>query len=256
MKPLILITNDDGISSPSIKILINELNHAYRIVIVAPKYPQSAKGCSHAHGDVWVAFQKETIDDVDWITVDSTPATCVSVALKHYKLKPDLVISGINFGENLGLNLFYSGTIGAAWEASMSGFLSLAVSLELPPNMHYTMEKTVDFAIPAYFTNLIAKKLLAEKPDCLLWNMNIPTSATKDTEIKEVRIGTQRWNYPIIRETRESEKQSQVRFEYDPTGHEFESNTDVSVIRAGMISLSKIDSFLMPWAKNIFRGCS
>ena len=108
MKPLLLITNDDGIKSPAIPILINLFEKEYSIVVVAPKFPQSAKGCSHAHGDSWVTITKESIKNIDWITVDNSPATCVSVALKHLNIKPDLVISGItsmSFGSENLINL-------------------------------------------------------------------------------------------------------------------------------------------------------
>lgn len=247
MKPFLLLTNDDGIDSPALTNLVEVLQEEYQLAIVAPKYPQSAKGCSHAHGDSWVSIENKVINGIKWVSVDNSPATCVSVALRYLKLKPDLVISGINHGENLGLNLFYSGTIGAAWESAMSGYLSLAVSLVLPPNMHYTMDEEVDFSISAQITKSLVKKFLADKPSCLLWNVNIPTNATKETEIKETKTGNNRWNYPVIRETRESDNVQQVRFEYDPTGFDFDDDTDVSIVRAGYVSLVKIDHFTLPW---------
>ena len=120
-KRKIILTNDDGIQSPSIQSLIDEFKADYEITVVEPKLPQSAKGMSHAHGDVWVTVTEQIKEGIRWIAVDNSPTTCTSIALKSLKLQPDLIISGINYGENLGLNLFYSGTIGAAWEGAMAG---------------------------------------------------------------------------------------------------------------------------------------
>jgi len=252
MLPKILITNDDGITSPGLKAIVELFpSSAYELTVVAPKHPQSAMGVSHAHGNVWISYEERTDETgIRWITVDGSPATCVSVALRHFHINPDLVISGINFGENLGLNLFYSGTIGAAWEAAMSGHLSLAVSLELPPNKHFTMDEDVDFSAAAFFTKRIAQQLLADHPTSQLWNMNIPSKATVKTEIRYSTTATNRWNYPIIRETKDRADGSQLlRFEFDPTNNTFEPNSDVFLLRKGFVTLTELQYLQFPWVR-------
>ncbi|OLS27510.1 MAG: 5'-nucleotidase SurE [Candidatus Heimdallarchaeota archaeon LC_3] len=102
MQKTILLTNDDGIQSPGLKALKIELKTDYDVKIVASYTAQSAQGVSHSHGDRWVKYEKFG----DGIAVHGSPATCVSVALRELGIKPDLVVSGINFGEKLGLNIF------------------------------------------------------------------------------------------------------------------------------------------------------
>jgi 5'-nucleotidase len=245
----ILFTNDDGIDSPGLKTLMNYFStEEYEITVVAPKHAQSAKGMSHAHGNVWVNISEEIINGVQWISVDNSPATCVSVALRKFHLQPDLVISGINFGENLGLNLFYSGTLGAAWEAAMSGFLSVAVSLELPSNKHFSLDNSIDFSVAATISKKLAENLMLENPSCKLWNINVPTLATIDTEVKFTSIAPQRWNYPVIREQKNVGESNLVRFEFDPTTNEFvDDNTDVYNLRKGFVTMTAINQILFPW---------
>ncbi|MHA1992236.1 MAG: 5'/3'-nucleotidase SurE [Candidatus Hodarchaeales archaeon] len=248
MQKTILLTNDDGIKSPGLKALKNGLEnlHKYEIIVVAPKYPQSAQGVSHAHGDRWIKFEK----DLDGIAVEGSPATCISIALRELKIKPDLVVSGINFGENIGLNVFYSGTIGAAWESAMSGFLSLASSLQLPPNLHYVLDNTVQFDNAVKYTLEVIERLINNNPSCKLWNLNVPNNLEKSTTIFETVLATDRWNYPVIREKEVTEFSGKVRFEFDPTNNEFAERTDVTNLRKGKVVLTPIDRIYLPWASN------
>lgn len=246
-KQKIIITNDDGVQSPGIQALIREFQADYEITVVAPKNPQSAKGMSHAHGDVWVTVTEEIIDKVRWVTVDNSPTTCISIALKSLKLQPDLIISGINFGENLGLNMFYSGTVGAAWEGAMAGIHSIASSLELPSGKHFIIDKSVDFSVAASVTKKITQKILQEQPATKLWSINIPTNATYDTEIKECVIASKKWNHQVIREEQISQNERKVRFEFDPIDDFFKDGTDIYYLKKGFITLAKIDSITFPW---------
>ncbi len=246
-KRKIIITNDDGIESPSIQSLIDEFRSDYHITVVAPKYPQSAKGMSHAHGDVWVTVTEEMKDGIRWIAVDNSPTTCTSIALKSLELQPDLIISGINYGENLGLNMFYSGTIGAAWEGAMADIYSIASSLELPSGKHFLIDKNVNFSVAASITKKIADKIIREKPTTKLWSINTPTNATLETEVKNCVIASKRWNQPIIREVILSDEERKVRFEFDPVNDSFEKGTDIYYLKKGFVTVAKIDSLNFPW---------
>ncbi len=245
MLKTILLTNDDGIQSPGLKALKNVLVSDYNVKIVAPYSAQSAQGVSHSHGDRWVDYENL---DGDY-AVHGSPATCMSIALRELEIKPDLVVSGINFGENLGLNIFYSGTVGAAWESSMSGYLSLASSLELPPNLHYTLDESVNFSNAVYFTKKVISTLLETNPTCKLWNLNIPDKSTLSTEIIQSKLADDRWNYPVIREKTKSGKNSSIRFEFDPTNKKFNPNSDVVNLRNGHVVLTSIDTINFPWTQ-------
>ena len=247
----ILVTNDDGIASPGLAAIVKKLqvHDEYNLAIIAPLEAQSAQGCSHAHGDRWISWMNADEYYPNAFAVKGSPATCISIALRDLKMHPDLVVSGINFGENLGLNIFYSGTIGAAWEAAMSGIPALAASLELPPNLHYRLDKSVNFEIASYFTEKIISTLVTERSLSRLWNLNVPTYATKTSLIKTPKLARQRWNYPIIRERRNQSKYGEVRFEFDPTEEPFEPESDIAMLRQGFVTLTSIERIEFPWIK-------
>ena len=245
----ILVTNDDGIASPGLAALVKKLqtHDEYHLSIIAPLEAQSAQGCSHAHGDRWVRWTHADQYYPNAFAVLGSPATCISIALRALHLRPDFVVSGINFGENLGLNSFYSGTLGAAWEAALSVIPALAASLELPPNLHYTLDRSVNFAIAAYFTDQVLSTLGTKHPASRLWNLNIPTHATETTPIRTVALAKQRWNYPVVREHREHHDGGEVRFEFDPTEEPFEQGSDIALLREGFVTLTSMEHIDFPW---------
>ena len=131
----ILLTNDDGITAPGLRALLGPLSAAGDVTVVAPAEEQS--GVSHSI--VYrrpVACERVTLADgvVGW-AVDAYPVDCVKLAFDQLlDAPPDLVVSGINRGANLGGHLFYSGTVAAALEASVMGVMGIAVSLGAPPS--------------------------------------------------------------------------------------------------------------------------
>jgi 5'-nucleotidase len=127
--PLILLTNDDGIEAEGIQALKRALSLAARAVVVAPSREQSA--CSHAITLHRPLRHKQLEQDV--YSIDGTPADCVAMALygdRFLPRTPDLVLSGINPGVNLGTDIFYSGTVAGAREAAMRGIPAMAVSFQ------------------------------------------------------------------------------------------------------------------------------
>lgn len=123
---LILVTNDDGIASPGLRVLAQSLQSLGRVVVVAPDRERSA--VSHAltlHSPL-----RATEKAPDWWAVDGTPTDCVNLGIHGLlKAKPDLIVSGINLGANLGDDLTYSGTVAAAMEATLMGVPAFAISL-------------------------------------------------------------------------------------------------------------------------------
>ena len=130
-RPLILLTNDDGITAPGLRTLVKVMNTIGEVVVVAPDSPQSAMGHAITVNDT-LYCKKEQIDDgpqTEYST-SGTPADCVKLAVNEIlKRKPDLCVSGINHGSNASINVIYSGTMSAAIEAGIEGIPSIGFSM-------------------------------------------------------------------------------------------------------------------------------
>ncbi|MCR9289458.1 MAG: 5'/3'-nucleotidase SurE [Vicingaceae bacterium] len=189
-KPLILVTNDDGINAPGIKALVEAAKEFGEVVVVAPDSPQSGQG--HAitiSKPVWIK-KVEVFDGIDSYECSGTPVDCVKLA--QYVIlkgrKADLCISGINHGSNASINIIYSGTMSAAMEASLEGIESIGFSL-------------LDFSWSADFNpaKKIAKQIIQQVLEkgmgsCKLLNVNIPNVPEEDIKgIKICRQADGRW---------------------------------------------------------------
>ncbi len=161
----ILITNDDSISSPVLLPLAQWAQKLGEVTVFAPKYEQSGK----SHGiEIHKSFEVKPYDlcpGVEAYTVDSTPADCVRIAVLGMKKKFDLIISGINNGLNIGLDISYSGTVGAIFEAACLGTPAIALSTQ-PGGFDHAISQLDN--IHAFFV----KHELMKK--CSLYNVNIP----------------------------------------------------------------------------------
>ena len=165
----ILLTNDDSISSPVLKPLAQWLKQFGDVTVVVPKYEQSGK----SHGiEIHKAFEMLPVDDflpdVKAYTVDSTPADCVRFAIEGMHMEFDFVVSGINRGLNIGIDMIYSGTVGAVFEAACFGIPAVALSTE---------PKTFDDAL----NSLDEVKAFFDKHELMkknsLYNVNIPLAS-------------------------------------------------------------------------------
>jgi 5'-nucleotidase len=163
--PHILLTNDDGYQAPGLRTLAAALQSFASVSIVAPSQEQSGAAQSLTLRRPIVCQQ---IAEREW-AVDGTPADCVIVALhKLLPEKPDMVISGINHGANLGENVYYSGTVGAAREAALHHIPAVAMSL-------CSKSATVKFESAARVARSAAELILQEGlPDQVLLNINVP----------------------------------------------------------------------------------
>ncbi|NOX97408.1 MAG: 5'/3'-nucleotidase SurE [Nitrospirae bacterium] len=179
----ILLTNDDGINSLGIYALYQELKKIGQVSIVAPETEQSAVG--HAITLSNPLRVREIYRDGSFYgySVNGTPADCVKLgALVIFKEPPDIVVSGINLGPNLGIDIIYSGTVSAATEGTVLGFPSLAISLGT--------RRDPDYSFAAAFTKGLCLKVKEKGlPPGILLNVNIP--AISCAEIKGVKISRQ-----------------------------------------------------------------
>lgn len=166
----ILITNDDGIASEALKPLAEWAKTLGEVTVVAPKHQQSGKSHAINLHDPIEASKIDFLDGVEAFYVDSTPADCVRFALLALDKKFDLVISGINKGYNMGEDILYSGTDGAAFEAALRGVKAVALSTGIETFEHAF--KNLD-EVKNYF---VRNDLFSV---CSLYNVNFPESEPK-----------------------------------------------------------------------------
>ena len=190
-QPLILVTNDDGITAPGIRALIEVMNELGDVVVVAPDSPQSGMGHAVTINST-LYLDLIQIDDGPQVEYKSngTPVDCVKLGISEVlHRKPDLVVSGINHGSNSSINVIYSGTMSAAVEGGIEGISSIGFSL-----LDYKWD--ADFSAAKYFAKQIAGNILNNgMPKGVVLNVNIP--ALPLNEIKGIKVARQanaKWN--------------------------------------------------------------
>ncbi len=203
MNPIqILLTNDDGIQSPGLWAAAETLSSLGFVNVAAPREQFSGAGRSlPLNSDGIIAAHQMEVNGKSWrvYSVGGTPAQAVLHALiEILDEKPSLVVSGINYGENLGSGITVSGTVGAALEAASMGIPAMAVSLETAPEHYLSYSKTVDFSTAAYFAARFARLMLEKRlpPDVHVLNVNVPADATPQTPWEITRISMQRYYEP------------------------------------------------------------
>ena len=231
-KPLILLTNDDGLYAEGISVLSDELTHLGQVYIVAPDQEKSASSLALTlHHPLRVKYSRK-----NRYAVSGTPADCVYLAVQKFlPRRPDLLISGINHGPNLGQqDTSYSGTVAGAKQGAFLDIPSMAVSLM--PNK----EGNFSFTSAAKIVRAFAQRILETPlPHGIFLNINIPASPWKG--IKIAKLGQKRYNPQVI------EKQ-------DPRGRHYywigtgnpkaigDEESDVMVIKKGYITVTPLQN--------------
>ena len=189
-KPLILVTNDDGITAPGVRALIEVMNELGEVVVVAPDSPQSGMG--HAITINSTLFvEKVNVGKGKQIeySCSGTPVDCVKLAVKEITgRRPDLCVSGINHGANSSINVIYSGTMSAALEAGIEGIPAIGFSLcDYNWNANFEPSKT-------FIKTIVENVLENSLPPGVVLNVNIPKLAKKDIKgIKVCRQAKANW---------------------------------------------------------------
>ena len=180
-KPTILVVNDDGITAPGIKALMDVMKELGRVVVVAPDSPQSGMGHAITIGKPLRLDQVDIYEGVEMYRCSGTPVDCVKLAVNEIlHRKPDLCVSGINHGSNSSINVIYSGTMSAAVEAGIEGIQAIGFSL-------LDFDWNADFEPIKSFVKKIALETLANKlPTGVVLNVNFPK--LKEKEIKGIKI--------------------------------------------------------------------
>ena len=180
-RPLILVTNDDGITAPGIATLVDVMKTLGDVVVVAPDKPQSGMGHAITINST-LRINKVNIYGVkEEYSCTGTPVDCVKIAInKILKRKPDLVVSGINHGSNMSINVIYSGTMSAAVEGAIESVPSIGFSL-----LNESID--ADFSASKKIVKIIAKQVLENGlPKGVCLNVNIPK--VKSDEIKGIKV--------------------------------------------------------------------
>jgi 5'-nucleotidase len=193
-KPHILITNDDGIESPGLKAAVEAVMKLGTVTVVAPRHQQTGTGrglTGDKQGRLIAVDFKVNTTKIRAYHGDGSPALIVRHCLRTLfkDSTPDLLVSGINYGENLGFNITGSGTVGAALEAASFGIPSIAASLQTDVEHHHSYVKQ-DWSTAAYFLHKFSK-LLMEKPsppDVDLLKIDIPAEALPSTSWKITKL--------------------------------------------------------------------
>lgn len=188
-KPLILVTNDDGITAHGIRALVEAMSEIGEVCVVAPDSPQSGMGHAITINQPLRLDKVEIRGEFLGYQCSGTPVDCVKIAIdKILHRKPDLCVSGINHGSNSSINVIYSGTMSAAMEGAIEGIHSVGFSL-----LDYAMD--ADFSTSKRVAKQIATSVLEHGlPEGSLLNVNIPKLSLKDLKgIKVCRQAVAKW---------------------------------------------------------------
>lgn len=228
MKPRILVTNDDGIYSDGLRRLAEAHREVGDVVVVAPDREQSA--ASHAL-TLNRPLRILEIDDNQWI-VDGTPTDCVNLAVLQIlrSAPPDLVVSGINFGPNLGDDVTYSGTISAAFEASLLGIPSIAFSALV--GEHFSFENHAGFAAR------LSRVVLERKIDrSIILNVNFPVERAHGVRL--TRLGKRSYAEGVI-ERLDPRGRKYYWIGGDQPTWEDDPESDYAAVAAGYVSITPL----------------
>jgi len=242
-RPFILITNDDGINAPSLLPLKLALAEISDVAVIAPEHDWSAAGHSRTMHKPLRVRPVKLADGSDALVSNGSPSDCVALALLGLlERRPDLTVSGINLGANVGQDITYSGTVAAAMESVIGGISAIAVSVD--------SYEPGDFGPAARFVARLAGHVLSITQDePLLLNVNVP--ALPEGAIKGVQIT--RMGRRIYRDTLIRRADPRGRAYYwiggePPTGLP-EEGTDIGALAQGYISVTPILLDLTDYAK-------
>lgn len=193
-KPLILVSNDDGITAKGIRTLVHEMQQLGEVVVVAPDSPQSGMGHAITMNNPLRVTEVDLFGDTKAYQVNGTPVDCVKLALdKLVPRKPNLMVSGINHGSNASINVIYSGTMSAAVEAAIDEMPAIGFSL-----CDYAHD--ADFEHARKYVTLLAKETLKNGlPKGVLLNVNIPKVGTEIHGIKICRQANAHWDESFLK---------------------------------------------------------
>ena len=204
-RPLILVSNDDGITATGIRVLVNVMKELGEVVVVAPDSPQSGMGHAITIGNTLRLTETDIFGNVKAYKCSGTPADCIKLGKFHVlkDRRPDLVVSGINHGSNTSISVLYSGTMSAAVEGAMEGLPAIGYSL-------CDYDTDADFSHTEEYVLRIAKQVMERGiPKGIALNVNFPPK--QNEKLKGIKI------------CRQAHAKWQEEFDqrYDPNGRRY-----------------------------------
>jgi 5'-nucleotidase len=243
--PLILLTNDDGIHSNGLWTAAVALESLGEVLVAAPEEQQSGAGRSmpqNSKGRIQL-IEAKTGDKVrQGYAVHGSPAQVVQHAL--LELVPrhvDLVVSGINYGENIGPSVTVSGTVGAALEGAAFGIPGLAVSLQASVSEILSQDSSVDFSVAAHFTREFAHRMLVTTlpEDVHVLKLEVPRSATPESPWQITRLSRSRYYKPLKPERTRLEDPTRIGFAVRDV-KEWEPGSDARAMFEGIVAVTPL----------------
>ncbi|HMN12535.1 MAG TPA: 5'/3'-nucleotidase SurE [Bellilinea sp.] len=214
MKKQILLSNDDGIEAPGLWAAAEALSRLGYVTVCAPAIQYSCAGRSHSLQATGLLTRKTVrVGTQDWevYACDGTPAQSVvnGVLDLFGDGKPDLIVTGINNGENVGHSITISGTVGAALEGAAFGVPAIAASMEIRGTDFLSFPPIEDYAVAAYFTALLAEKVLNNHlpADVDVLKLDVPNNATSQTPWKITKVALERYFIPRPRRAEQGKPQ-------------------------------------------------
>lgn len=230
----ILVTNDDGVDSPGLLLLTRALERVGSVFVVAPERNWSAAGHTKTLDKPLRVVRTRLADGHEALATDGTPSDSVALALLGVLAdRPDVVVSGINKGPNLGGDITYSGTVAAAMEAVMNGIPGIAVSLDAYADW--------DFAFAADLAARLAEEVVRRRLEAdVLLNVNVPAVPREEVRgVKITRLG-QRIYRDVLLERQDPRGQTYYWIGGEmPTG-QADEGTDVKAVADGYVSITPI----------------
>ena len=247
-KPQILLTNDDGIDSPGLWAAAESLSEIGYVWVAAPREQYSAAGRSMPlSSDGLIRIKELVVNGKEWkiYAVGGSPAQTVQHAIfEIMPTKPDIVVSGIIYGLNLGQGITVSGTVGAAMEAASYEIPALAVSLDTAKEYHLSYSNEIDFNVAAYFTAYFAKQFLNKELDPLvqILKIDLPTNATKETDWEITSLSPVRYYVPDPPKRKSWDEPASLGYKMQEDASLFPERSDVhTVLSKGIISVTPVN---------------
>lgn len=239
--PHILVTNDDGVHSPGLLALAQALRTVGDVTVIAPDSNRSAIGRGITIHNPLHLDEVTLADGSPAFTTDGTPVDCVRFATTSVLSRPpDVVVSGINLGVNLGDDVTYSGTVAAALEGMLLGWPSIAVSAQATDQQAMQWDgQAYDFRVAAAFAARLVPVALAQGfPQRVILNVNVPGRAPGDiSEAWVTRLGRRVYR-DELRLISEEDGRRRYRIYGPVAGHQQEQGTDFAAIEAGAVSVT------------------
>ena len=236
--PRILLTNDDGIHSSGLLALAQELRGLADVTIIAPEHNWSAAGHTKTMHKPLRTQSVLLADGTDGLATSGSPSDCVTLGLLGLmRPAPDLVVSGINLGANVGHDLTYSGTVAAAMEAAIGGVDAMAVSLDTYDAAEYERSRG---AVARVAVRLARHILRAHAPTPILLNVNVPARPGEGIRgVQITRLGRRIYRDALV-ERRDPRGRSYYWIGGDPPGGVPDSGTDIGALAEGYVSVTPL----------------